>query len=183
MCHKSEHLTRIRQTYINLHHIKHQNLRETTQRIRRVPECRARGSRVPSTRCRLECPPGRCGSRCTLSFLLRNTKEIDEMKMDKRNKRDMRLSRRLSFATMWCLWQWFLACIFIATERIGRTLTAVSEPWLRTSARGESSLARFNHPKFKPRFCLFDGYPLNCPRQGQPGKRNGDIHTFQKQFL
>jgi hypothetical protein len=99
MCHKSEHLTRIRQTYINLHHVKHQNLRETTQRIRRVPECRARGSRVPSTRCRLECRPGRCGSRCTLSFLLRNTKGIDEMKMDKRNKRDMRLSRRLSFAT------------------------------------------------------------------------------------
>ena len=88
MYHKSEHLTPIRQTYIDLHHIKHQNISERTQRIRRVPECRARGSKVPSTHFPPECRPGRCGSRCTLSFSVKKTK---------RNRREARECERNAF--------------------------------------------------------------------------------------
>ena len=52
-----------------------------------LPECHARGSIVPSTHCRPEYRPGRCESKCTLSFSDTKKKKTNEKKInDKGNE-------------------------------------------------------------------------------------------------
>jgi len=58
-------------------------------------ECHVRGNKAPSRRFRLECQPGRCGLRCTLS-LWRAKKEYRKGRREGKSFRDERLLRRLS---------------------------------------------------------------------------------------
>jgi len=87
------------------------------------PGCRVQDNRAPSRRFRPECQPGRCGLRCTLSWLLE--KKEDRNGKEGKGFRDERLLRRLSASLIeiWVtmrevLWRVRLVSVYLWKRRV-----------------------------------------------------------------